>query len=114
MHTRLISLASGLVLLFGCSSLAPVWTDVTPLGRQHLEPTPADAPVATLTQFPTDRKYEELGLINLKGYGPLKDMIPVLATKARALGADAFVIKSSTMAVGDQMGEMSAVAIHFL
>ena len=93
MNSRLF-LPLGVLVAIGC---APV-TTVTPVGTHSYPATPETCDIAILTQAPTDRKYEELGILNTiadqsTNGRDLNAMLPSMKAKACALGADAIILK---------------------
>ena len=95
-------------------SLGCVQMDVTPLSEHHVSAKAPGCDIQVLTEMPRGRKYEELALIQANSPWELQTTLVKLKEKACALGADALVIKSSTMVSGDQPAQISVVAIRFL
>ncbi len=99
----------GLCLLLGC-----VQMQVTPLSGL---PVPAKAPgcdIQVMADMPRDRRYQELALIDANSPWDLQTLLPKLKERACALGADALVVKRSTLATGHHPAQVSVVAIRFL
>ncbi len=108
--TRLpILVLPGLCMLLGC-----VQMEVTPLSDLHVASKASGCDIQVMTEMPRDRKYQELALINAKSSSDFQTTLPKLKEKACALGADALVIKRSTMVQGDQWAQVSVVAIRSL
>jgi hypothetical protein len=108
---RLLIAFVATILLLGCTT---VFTSVTPLGTGHYSPKPKDCNILVLTQMPSDRKYGEVSIINAQGNVALDGMLPSLKAKACELGADAIVIKNSTMPNTKEASQAYVVAIKFL
>ena len=109
--TFLASFIGATLILTGCR---PVHIEVTRLSQT---PAPVNHPVreiVVLSQMPTDRKYQEISLINAKSVLPLNDMLPEIRRKASELGADAIVIKTYTLPEHKESAQVLVVAIRFL
>ena len=107
-----------LLLGLGCG---PVTTTVTPLVQPPLPARPENCEIQILTQAPTDRKYQELAILNTVTYGAqpkdLNAMLPSIKAAACALGADAVIIKSVSVgerSIREAEGKAYTVAIKFL
>ena len=98
------------IVLLGCAS---VFTTVTPLSTTRYPERPKDCDIKVLTQMPTDNKYEEIAMINAEGNVAIDGMLPELKAKACGLGADAIVIKNSTMPNTKEASQAYVVAIRF-
>ena len=103
---------SSLFCMVGC---VQVVTKVTPLSANHYPEKPSDSALPVLSQFPTDRKYEEICIIESKKYiGSLNDMLPTIRAEACKVGADAIVVKSSSTSAGETWAQAHVVAIKFI
>lgn len=105
--------------LMGCAT-----ANVTKLSSNTYPPKPENCEIKVFTQPPTDKKYEELGLVAgvsgqtwWQGKG-LDSMLPEMKAQACKLGADALVIKNVEAGgvawIQSTQGKASAVAIKFL
>ena len=108
---RTIITAAAVLALTGC---AYVHTEVVPLSSKSYDVKSKDCTILVLTQMPTDRKYEELSILNVAATVSLDGMLPSIKEKACAVGADAVVIKSSTLPTQKQPAQAYVVAIKFL
>jgi len=105
-------LLSSFILMVGC---VQVITKVTPLGSHRAPAKPESGQLLVLSQFPSERKYEELCIIESKRYvGALKDMLPAINAEACKAGADAIVVKSSAASNGENWAQAHIVAIRFI
>jgi hypothetical protein len=95
---RLISSLLLLVICLGCNPR--ITTGVTRISGETFVLKPGDSEIQILTQVPTDRKYEEIAILNAttdtdsvtrKAFNL---MLPSLKAKACGLGANGIVIKN--------------------
>ena len=103
----------------GCATAS-----VTKLSEKTYPPKPDNCEMRVLTQPPTDKKYDELGIVSgVSGQAwwqgkDLDSMLPDMKTEACKLGADTLVIKNveaGGMAwIQNTQGKASAVAIKFV
>ena len=107
---RVLGLTGAALLLLGCS---PITTEVVRLapGIAPAKATPCD--LAVLADPPRDRPYEELALVSARSFQPLEKMLPRMKDEACKLGADALILKSTTMGGGRHASQASAVAIRY-
>jgi len=117
MKTR-VFVPIALLLFLAC---APVTTTVTLLGQKQYPSRPTDCEIQILTQAPTNRKYEELAILNTVTYGAqqkdLNAMLPSIKATACGLGADAILIKNLEVgesAIMDSTSHAYTVAIKFI
>jgi hypothetical protein len=106
----------GLILAVGC---VPPKTTVTPLSSKTNPPRPQDCDIQILTQPPSNRKYEEIAILNTvtgDGGRDLNAMLPSIKVVACGLGADAVLIKNVEPGDSAQraVGKAYTVAIKFL
>jgi len=106
----------GLLVTVGC---IPPATSVTPLSQKAYQAKPGDCEIQILTQPPTNRKYEELAILNTIAGADgqdLNSMLPSIKETACRLGADAVVIKNVDPGRPDQVlsGKAYTVAIKYL
>ena len=99
------------LILTGCNQ---AWLEVTPISQKPISAKNPDCEIVVLSQMPTDKKYEELCIINASSGKPLNKMLPEIKAKACAMGADAIVIKSSTLPNGKEAAQVLVVAIKYL
>jgi len=115
--TVLLCAAPLLGATVGCGSTV----GVTPLTEARYPAKAQTCEIAVVTQVPTDRKYEELAVIDIAtgqtiwdGKG-LDAMLPPLKARACELGADALVLRNvepgGTPWVHETQGKAFAVAI---
>jgi len=98
--------------MMGCN---PVRTDLTPLSQGEFTRKPRNCDIQVLTQMPSDRKYEEISIINASGnVRSLNEMLPKIKAKACEIGADAIVVKTSTTRSKDAVAQAYIVAIKFI
>ena len=96
----LLACASLLALTVGCAVAPHITTDVTRLAPSVGPAKPAGCDIQILTQSPTDRKFQELAIINAVTDGgsfstkALSAILPTLKEKACEVGADAIVIRN--------------------
>ena len=117
-----------LALLAGCTVAPHITTDVTRVAPADVPAKPAGSDIQILTQSPTDRKFQELAIINAVTDGgsfstkALSAILPTLKAKACEVGADAIIIRNVEQGgtpVGDPYGHQTptkvfCVAIRFL
>ena len=103
-------LASAVLALAGCR---PISTSVTPLVPGPFAARPEPCELAVMTEAPRDRPYQELALIHGLSAGPLTDLLPALKAEGCKLGADAIIIRSTTLGQGKQLNQATVVAIRF-
>lgn len=108
------------ILLGGCAS-----TSVVETGTRSYTAKPSDCDMKIFNSFPTDAKYEEIGIIYGKAGGSafhgqgLKSLLPDMKSEACKLGADALILKGISESSYLEMysgkrGEAQAVAIKIL
>ena len=102
-----------LMSLFGCAT-----ANVTRLSKNVYPPKPDNCDITVLGDPPTDKKYEELGIV-IGGSGGinLNTVLPPMKAKACELGADALVIKNVSDADSGKYGaseNATAVAIKYI
>ena len=117
-----------LALLAGCTVAPHITTDVTRIAPVAAPARPSGCDIQVFTQAPTDRKFEELAILNAAtdtGSFTKKDLasvLPTLKEKACAVGADAIILRNVEQGgtpVGDPYGHQTptkvfCVAIRFL
>ena len=117
-----------LALLVGCTVAPHITTDVTRIAPVAAPARPSGCDIQVFTQAPTDRKFEELAILNAAtdtGSFTKKDLasvLPTLKEKACAVGADAIILRNVEQGgtpVGDPYGHQTptkvfCVAIRFL
>ncbi len=117
-----------LALLAGCTVAPHITTDVTRIAPVAAPARPSGCDIQVFTQAPTDRKFEELAILNAAtdtGSFTKKDLasvLPTLKEKACAVGADAIILRNveqGGIPVGDAYGHQTptkvfCVAIRFL
>ena len=95
-----IALACTSIFYLGCTVIPTVNTTITRISATAYQSKAQDCDIQILTQMPTDRKYEELAILNSvtdQGtftHKDLNSMLPFIKAKACELGADAIVIKN--------------------
>ena len=123
-----LACAGLLALLAGCTVAPHITTDVTRIAPVAAPARPAGCDIQVFTQSPTDRKFEELAILNAAtdtGSFTKKDLasvLPTLKEKACAVGADAIILRNVEQGgtpVGDPYGHQTptkvfCVAIRFL
>jgi hypothetical protein len=111
---KLLILSILVVLLnLGCT---PV-TTITRLSESYYPGKPEGCDIKILTQAPTNRKYDEIAILNtvaMDGTGDLNTLLPSIMATACRLGADAILIKNVSPADGTSPGKAFTVAIKYL
>lgn len=112
-------LALGSLLLGGCAKMG-----VTTL--KHYPPRAGDYPIEVITSAPSDKKYEEIALLDAKGGQHIfadrstSGVIEQLKAEARKVGADAIIVRSTERGTynwgqgGFDRARADAVAIRYL
>ena len=106
-----IATLGSILILSGCNQ---PWLEVTPISPRPISAKKSDCEIAVLTQMPTEKKYEELCIVNASSGMPLNKMLPDIKAKACAMGADAIVVKNSSLPDGKVAAQALVVAIKFL
>jgi hypothetical protein len=125
-----------LSLLIACHPVVTI--EVTFLNKSSNPPKAESCPIEVLTSPPTERKYQEIAILNSAssgssstnpaGYVPLvgflfrssdqsasalNNMLPKMKAEACKLGADAIIIKNVESGDSDSPGKSYAVAIKY-
>ena len=106
----------GLLLDLGCR---PPTTTVTTISQKSFPTKPEGCDIQILTQLPTNRKYEEIAILNTVSGDDGQDlnfMLPSIKATACRCGADAVVIKNVEPGQPTRPGSGKAytVAIKYL
>jgi len=116
-----ISIFSPFAVLLTLACVSPR-TTVTLLNQKYQPSKSKDCDILVLTQAPTDRKYEELAILNTVATDDMhgKDlnaMLPSIKEAACNLGADAVIIKNvepGSIGSNKSTGKAYTVAIKFI
>jgi hypothetical protein len=109
------------VLLLFTVACVPIKTSVTRTSDKTFDSKPTGCNIQILSQAPSDRKFEEIGILNTLAveafYGKdLDSMLPSIKEAACRLGADAVLIKNVEpgSVYSEGAGKVYSVAIKYI